>query len=94
VDDVAVITVDLAASNATGLFNIASGESRTFGSIVEQLQKVAPVEFEVVKLPKSGGASRRDFDIGRLREALPGLTLTPFEEGLRQTVAARLGGAR
>jgi UDP-glucose 4-epimerase len=94
VDDVAAITVDLAASNATGLFNIASGESRTFGSIVEQLQRLAPVEFEVVKLPKSGGASRRDFDIGRLREALPGLTLTPFEEGLRQTVAARLGGAR
>jgi nucleoside-diphosphate-sugar epimerase len=94
VDDVAAAIVGLAAADATGLFNIASGESRTFGSIVDRLQQLSPVAFEVVKLPKSGGASRRDFDIGRLREALPDLTPTPFEEGLRQTVAARLGGVR
>ena len=94
-DDVAQTIVALAASpDATGLFNVASGESRSFGSVVEQLQALSPVPFEVVNLPKSGGTSRRDFDIGRLREALPGLTLTPFEEGLRQTVAARLGGTR
>jgi nucleoside-diphosphate-sugar epimerase len=93
-DDVAAATVRLSASEATGLFNIASGESRAFGSIVEQLQALSPVEFEVVNLPKSGGTSRRDFDISRLREALPELTLTPFEEGLRRTVAARLGSAR
>lgn len=93
-DDVASIVVGLARSDATGLFNIASGESRSFGSIVEQLQALSPVEFEVANLPKSGGTSRRDFDISRLREALPELTLTPFEEGLRRTVAARLGGTR
>jgi UDP-glucose 4-epimerase len=92
--DVAAAIVGLAASDATGLFNVASGESRTFGSIVERLQALSPVEFEVVNLPKSGGTSRRDFDISRLREALPGLTLTPFEDGLRTTVAARLGSAR
>ena len=92
-DDVAAAVAGLAASDATGVVNIASGESRSFGSIVEQLQAISPVPFEVVNLPKSGGTSRRDFDIGRLRAALPDLTLTPFEEGLRRTVAARLGGA-
>jgi nucleoside-diphosphate-sugar epimerase len=92
--DIAEAIVGLAASDATGLFNVASGESRTFGSIVDQLQELSPVDFEVVKLPKSGGASRRDFDVSRLREALPDLSLTPFEEGLRRTVAARLGGTR
>jgi nucleoside-diphosphate-sugar epimerase len=94
VDDVAAVTAALAASDATGVFNVASGESRTFGSIVEQLQALSPVPFEVNKLPKSGGTSRRDFDVSRLREAVPGLSLTPFEEGLKQTVAARLGGTR
>lgn len=94
VDDVAAATVELAASDATGLFNLASGESRTFGSIVEQLQALVPDAFEVVKLPKSGGASRRNFDIGRLREAVPGLKLTPFAEGLRKMVEARLGGVK
>lgn len=93
-DDVAAAIVGLAATDATGVFNIASGESRTFGSVAEQLQALSPVPFELVKLPKSGGASRRDFDISRLRAALPGLTLTPFADGLRQTVAARLGSAR
>ena len=94
-DDVAAAIVELAASpDATGVFNIASGASRTFGSIVEQLRVLSPVPFEVVNLPKSGGTSRRDFDTSRLRAAVPGLTLTPFEDGLRQTVAARLGGAK
>jgi nucleoside-diphosphate-sugar epimerase len=94
VDDVAAATVGLAASDATGVFNIATGDSRTFGSIVEQLQGLSPVEFEIVKLPQSSAPSRRDYDIKRLREALPDFQLTPFEEGLRQTVAARLGGTR
>jgi UDP-glucose 4-epimerase len=94
VDDAAAAIVGLAVSDATGVFNIASGESRSFGSVLEQLQALAPIEFEVVNLPKSGGTSRRDFDISRLRAALPDLTLTPFEEGLRRTVETRLGGVR
>lgn len=93
-DDVAAIISGLAASDATGVYNIASGESRDFGSIAAQLQALSPKPFELVKLPKSGGASRRDFDISRLRAALPGLTLTPFEDGLKATVAARLGSAK
>jgi nucleoside-diphosphate-sugar epimerase len=94
-DDVAAAIVSLAASpDVTGVVNIASGESRTFGSIVEQLQALSPVELEVVNLPKSGGTSRRDFDVSRLREAAPGWKVTPFEEGLQKTVAARLGGTR
>ena len=90
-DDVAAIIAGLAATDATGVFNIASGESRDFGSIATQLQAISPKPFELVKLPKSGGTSRRDFDISRLREALPGLKLTPFTDGLKATVAARLG---
>jgi UDP-glucose 4-epimerase len=94
VDDVAAITVALAASDATGVINIASGESRDFGSIAAQLQALSPKPFVLVKLPKSGGTSRRDFDISRLRAALPDLRLTPFAEGLKATVAARLGNVK
>jgi len=94
VDDAAAAIAGLASTDATGVFNVASGESRTFGSVVEQLRVLAPVDFEIVTLPKSGGTSRRDFDVSRLRAALPSLTLTPFEEGLKRTVAARLGSTR
>ena len=93
-DDVAAIIAGLAATDATGVLNIASGESRDFGSIATQLQAMSPKPFELVKLPKSGGTSRRDFDISRLREALPGLKLTPFADGLKATVAARLGSSK
>ena len=93
-DDVAAIIAALAASDATGVFNVASGESRDFGSIAAQIQAISPKPFELVKLPKSGGTSRRDFDISRLRAALPDLKLTPFEDGLKATVAARLGGTK
>ncbi len=51
VDDAAAAIVGLAASDAIGVFNIASGESRSFGSVLEQLQVLAPIEFEVVNLP-------------------------------------------
>jgi nucleoside-diphosphate-sugar epimerase len=94
VDDVAAVVDGLAASDASGVFNVASGESRTFAAIVEELRRLSPIAFEVVRLPKSGPATRRDFDLRRLREALPGWTPTPFNEGLRRTVAARLGSAR
>jgi UDP-glucose 4-epimerase len=94
VDDVAAITAALAASDATGVFNVASGESRDFGSIAARLQVLSPKPFELVKLPKSGGTSRREFDISRLREALPDLKVTPFEDGLKATVEARLGGVK
>lgn len=93
VDDAASAIVGLAASSATGVYNVASGEGRTFGSIVEQLRALSPMPFEVVNLPKSGGTSRRDFNVARLRQALPNWRPTPFEEGLRRTVAARLGGS-
>lgn len=93
-DDVAAIIVGLAATGATGVFNIASGESRDFGSIATQLQALSPKPFELVKLPKSGGTSRRDFDISRLRAALPSLKLTPFADGLKATVDARLGSVK
>ncbi|MGE3271649.1 MAG: NAD-dependent epimerase/dehydratase family protein [Chloroflexota bacterium] len=94
VDDVAAITVALAASDATGVFNVATGESRDFGSIAARIQELSPKPFEIVNLPKSGGTSRRDYDISRLREALPGLALTPFDDALKATVAARLGGVK
>lgn len=94
VEDVARLNARLAASDATGLVNLATGESRTFASVVELLRALAPTPFEVVNLPRSGGPTRRAYDVSRLHALLPDLAFTPFEDALRQTVAARLGGAR
>jgi UDP-glucose 4-epimerase len=87
-DDLTKILAELGASDVTGTLNIATGESRSFGSIVESLRAVAPTEFEVVNAPRSGAVTHREFDIRRLRAALPDLQFTPFEVALASTLAA------
>ena len=90
-DDLVRITAELAASDATGPINVATGESRTFASFVDDLRTVVPFEFTVENAPGGATPTTRTFDISRLRSALPGLRFTPFVEGLRATVAARVG---
>ena len=90
-DDLVRIIAELAASDATGPVNVASGESRTFASIVEDLRALVPFDFTVEPAPGSPTPTTRTFDVSRLRSALPDLRFTPFQEALRQTVAARLG---
>src|SRR5581483_10201767 len=86
VDDLVRILVTLGSSNVTGVLNIATGTSRSFGSIVEALRSM--VAFEVVNAPRSGPITHRSFDISRLRKTVPDLQFTPFEQALRTTVAA------
>ena len=89
-DDLVRIVAELAASDATGPINVATGESRTFASIVDDLRDVVPFEFAVEHAPGSPTATTRTFDLSRLRAALPDVRFTPVKEALRQTVAARL----
>jgi UDP-glucose 4-epimerase len=100
VDDLAWLTVGLIDAGASGLYNLATGESRSFGSVVEELRGIIPDEFRVEQAPRAGGGSvtHRRFDVGKLRESLPDATFTPFRDGLRRTLeaaqGAMVGGAR
>ena len=90
-DDLVRIVAELATSDATGPINVATGESRTFASIVDDLRDVVPFDFRVEQAPGSPTPTTRTFDVSRLRAALPGVTFTPFKAALRHTVLARLG---
>jgi nucleoside-diphosphate-sugar epimerase len=94
VDDLAHIVCDLGASDTTGVVNVATGTSRTFGSIVEVLRTLTPAPFEVVNAPRGGAISHRTFDIKHLSEVLPGLHFTPFEDALSATVSAAVASGR
>ena len=88
-DDAVDLTLALAGAGAAGVFNVVSGESRTFGSIVEDLKRVASKPFEVVQLPRSGGAiTHRQYDASRIRKALPDFRFTPFQQALKATYEA------
>jgi UDP-glucose 4-epimerase len=94
VDDLAQAVAELMSARQIGVFNIATGTSRTFGSIVEQLSRLVPFEFELIEAPRAGPITHRRFDTTRLQAALPGLRFTPFEDALAATVRSALAVAR
>ncbi len=86
VDDAARVTVGLMRAGATGVFNVATGESRSFADIVETARGLVPYDFTVGSVPRKGAVTHRRFDTARLRQAVPGLTFTPFKEALAATL--------
>src|SRR5437016_4353067 len=88
VDDVARLASALLRSGATGLFNLASGESRSFAEIIQTIRGIVPYEFTVTRTPRKGSITHRRFDTARLQRALPGFGFTSFKDGLRATLAA------
>ena len=88
VDDVARLASALLRSSATGLFNLASGESRSFAEIIQTIRGIVPYEFTVTRTPRKGSITHRRFDTARLQRAVPGFGFTPFKDGLRATLAA------
>ena len=93
IEDLARVAARLAASDATGVFNVATGESRAFSSIVKDLRDIVPHEFATQSMPRKGAITHRQFDVARLLRALPGFRFTEFRDGLRATYAAAAEGA-
>jgi nucleoside-diphosphate-sugar epimerase len=94
IDDVARIAAALGDGPSTGVFNLATGTSRTFASIVQDLCDLTPFPVEVEQRPRSGAITHRSFQIERLRDAVPGVSFLPFAEGLACTLTAGLNTRR
>lgn len=88
IDDLVRVVVELARSETTGVLNVATGTSRSFGSIVAELRALVPLEFEVLASPRTSPVTHRQFDVARLSAALPELHFTPFRDGLERTFEA------
>jgi nucleoside-diphosphate-sugar epimerase len=87
-DDLVEIVAVLAQADVAGVLNVASGTSRSFMSVVEELRAVVPYEFSVETSPRRTPITHRDFDLARLHAALPEFRSTPLEEGLSRTFQA------
>lgn len=88
VEDAARLTAALVRAGATGVFNLATGESRSFADVVATLRGLVPYEFTMASAPRKGPVTHRRFDTARLQGAVPGLQYTPFKDGLRVTLTA------
>jgi nucleoside-diphosphate-sugar epimerase len=86
VDDVAGLIVALMDRGATGVFNVATGHSRSFAAVVDAIRGLAPYEITVNSAPRKGPITHRRYDVARLSEAVPAFRFTPFTEGLRATL--------
>jgi nucleoside-diphosphate-sugar epimerase len=94
VADVCEIVRRVLETPQEGVFNIATGESLTLLDIVAQL---AAAVGETPRLecdgPDHAAAASLVFDTRRLRQALPGLTFTPLQEGAARLAAQMTGRA-
>ncbi|HET9926689.1 MAG TPA: NAD(P)-dependent oxidoreductase [Methylomirabilota bacterium] len=88
IDDVAAIVAGLLRSGAAGVFNVATGQSRSFADVVKAMRDLVPYDVEVTSLPRKSAITHRRFDIARLTRAVPGLRFTPLPDGLRATLRA------
>ena len=83
VEDAARLIRLLIGANATGTFNLATGQSCSFADIVKLLREIVPVPFEIVSSPRRAPITHRHFDTTRLFLHLPEFRFTTVEEGLR-----------
>jgi UDP-glucose 4-epimerase len=86
VDDVARLIVALMDRGATGVFNVATGESRSFAQVVETVRGLVPYDVTVNSVARKGPVTHRRYDVARLRAAVPDFRFTPFKDGLRATL--------
>lgn len=88
VDDAAAAAVGLLRAGATGVYNVATGQSYSFADVVKTMRDLVPYEVDVTTAPRKGPITHRRFDTVRLARALPGLRFTPLRDGLSETLAA------
>lgn len=93
VRDLAEIILQLALSDGEGVYNVGSGQSRSFRDIVQSLQKLMGRKLSVIELPRTRPKTDQRIDVSKLLAALPGMTFTDFERGLEESLTTFAAGA-
>ncbi|MEN8729693.1 MAG: NAD(P)-dependent oxidoreductase [Desulfuromonadales bacterium] len=83
--DVAHLALELFRKDCGGIFNIATGTSRSLGELLREIILVSGKEVEVQYSSRRQKKLDYRFDTGKLKKALPGFELTDFNRALRQT---------
>lgn len=89
IDDLVNAVHALALSNASGVVNVVTGNSRTFTDALTIVNRLLGTTAEVTSRARSKAKVDHGFDNSRLRDLLPSdFAFTSLEDGLRQTLAA------
>jgi UDP-glucose 4-epimerase len=88
VDDLVDITCELAASNVSGVVNVATGRSSTFRDVIDGLERILGTPVAVASRPRTRPSVDQGYVNARLARLLPEMRFTSLDEGLERLVAA------
>ena len=80
----------LTLGDFSGLFNVVSGQSRSFAEIASALKKIRAVPFLIHSTERKRNLIHQGFNTSKLLQAAAGFRFTPLEQSLRETVDAAL----
>ena len=70
----------------TGILNLATGKSHSFGEVAQTVQLVLSKSFSIEGSPRRSPITHRHFDITALCKVFPSFSFTTLEQGLREVV--------
>jgi UDP-glucose 4-epimerase len=82
VDDVARLLILCMQHRTSGILNLATGVSTSFGDVARLCAAASPRPATLEYLPRSGPVTHRHFDRAGLARAFPTFVPTPLEAGL------------
>jgi len=84
IDDVAALIALALAHRSTGVLNLVSGRSATFGEVAAQIAALSPKPVAIESLPRGGPVTHRHFDATALARTFPSHQPTGLSAGLRR----------
>ena len=93
VEDVAEIITRTIERRATGVLNLATGQSWTFASVADMVVAACSMPVSVTRQPRAVPVVHRDFTSDATLRAFPDFRYTALDDGIRLTAAALFGGA-
>jgi UDP-glucose 4-epimerase len=82
-----VAAIEMAIEHrSTGVLNLASGRSTSFGEVAARIRELAGADIAIESLPRSGKVTHRHFDTTALTKSFPRLQQTTLEAGLAQSI--------
>lgn len=85
VKDLTRIIVELSFKNSTGIYNIATGRSRSFIEMINMLKEITPKKFKIVKSKRTTPIFNQTFDISNIKRQLE-ISFTPMDKALAETL--------
>ena len=86
VEDLAKAIYELYKNNASGVYNIATGQSTSFLNMVEIIRKVRAQHFRVVYKKRTQKAFDQTFDVSKFRSLAHNFSFTTKQAAFKKTL--------